>query len=37
MRTYACPVGLARRGGGADLLPLGATAGILVAPEVATS
>lgn len=30
MRTYACPVGLARRGSGADLLPLGATGGILV-------
>lgn len=31
MRTYACPVGLARRGSGALLLALGATSGILVA------
>jgi hypothetical protein len=31
MRTYAWPVGLARRGSAADLLALGATSGILVA------
>lgn len=35
MRTYAWPVGLARRGDGASLLPLGATGDILVAADVA--
>ena len=33
MRTYAWPVGLARRGSAVVLLALGATGGILVAPS----